>query len=90
MKDKIMMFIIGLLVGAIISTGAFYTYSITVGKCDCSSQNTMMNGGQPPEMPNGQSGQNGQPPEKPDGENGETPEKPSENNTQNSNTQENN
>ena len=79
MKDKIIMFIIGLLVGAVISTGAFYIYSITAGKCDCSSQNTQMNGGQPPEMPSGQQGENGQP-----------PEKPSDNNSQNSNTQNNN
>lgn len=75
MKDKIFMLIIGLLVGAVISTGAFYIYTTTAEKCDCSSQNTEMNGGQPPEMP---SGQNGQP-----------PEKPSNNNAQN-NTQETN
>lgn len=62
MKDKIIMFIIGLLVGAVISTGIFYIYTTTKGKCDCSTQNNQMNGGQPPEMP---SGQNGQPPEKP-------------------------
>ena len=66
MKDKIMMFIIGLLVGAVISTGAFYIYTNTAGKCDCSNQNTQMNGGQPPEIPNGQ---NGQPPEKPNDNN---------------------
>ena len=79
MKDKIIIFTIGLLVGTVISTGAFYVYSITSGKCDCSSQNTGMNGGQPPEMPGGQQGENGQP-----------PEKPNENNTQNSNSQNNN
>lgn len=79
MKDKIMVFIIGLLLGAVISTGSFYIYSITAGKCDCSSQNTQMNSGQPPEPPSGQQGENGQP-----------PEKPSDNNSQNSNTQDNN
>ena len=79
MKDKIIMFIIGLLVGAVISTGAFYIYTNTAGKCDCSSQNTQMNGVQPPEMPSGQQGENGQP-----------PEKTSDNNSQNSNTQGNN
>ena len=87
MKDKIMMFIIGLLVGAILATGIFYIYTTTGGKCDCSNQNTQMNGGEPPEMP---SGQNGQPPEKPDGENGQPPEKPDDNNLQNNNTQDNN
>ena len=90
MKDKIIIFIIGLLVGAVISTGAFYIYTTTAGKCDSSNQNTQMNGGQPPEMPSGQNGQNGQPPQIPDGENGQPPEKPSDNNTQNSNTQEKN
>ncbi len=87
MKDKIIIFIIGLLVGAVISAGAFYIYTITAGKCDCNSQNTMTNNGQPPQMPDGQ---NGQPPEKPDGDSGQPPEKPSDNNTQNSNTQDNN
>ena len=62
MKDKIIMFIIGLLVGAIISTGAFYIYTTTSNNCDCSSQNTMMNGGEPPQMPNGE---NGEPPQMP-------------------------
>ena len=72
MKDKIIMFIIGILVGAIISTGAFYIYTTTTVKCDCSNQNIGMNGGEPPE--------------KPDGENGEPPEKPNDNNSQNSNS----
>lgn len=79
MKDKIMMFIIGLLVGAVISTGAFYVYTTTNNSCNCNNQNSQMNGGQPPEMPSGQQGENGQP-----------PEKPSDNNSQNSNTQDNN
>ena len=79
MKDKIMMFIIGLLVGAVISTGAFYVYTTTNSSCNCNNQNSQMNGGQPPEMPSGQHGENGQP-----------PEKPSDNNSQNSNTQGNN
>ena len=85
MKDKILIFIIGLLVGAIISTGAFYIYSKS-NACDCSNTNTQMNGGTPPEMPSGQN--NGQPPEKPDGDNnnnGQQPEKTSDNNTQESN-----
>lgn len=68
MKDKIILFVIGVLVGAIIATGAFYIYTSNTNSCDCSSNNTQMNGGQPPEMPNGQNGENGQPPAKP-GEN---------------------
>ena len=60
MKDKIIIFVIGILLGAVISTGAFYIYTITKGSNEC--DNVQMNGGQPPEMPNGQ---NGEPPEKP-------------------------
>lgn len=79
MKDKIILFVIGVLVGAVISTGAFYVYTTTNSSCNCNNQNTQMNGGQPPEMPSGQQGENGQP-----------PEKPSNDNQQNNNTQNNN
>ncbi len=71
MKDKIIMLVIGILLGAVVSTGVFYIYNNSTNKCNCTSQNTQMNGGQPPEMPSGQ--------------NGEPPEKPSENNTQSNN-----
>ena len=81
MKDKVFIFIIGVLVGAVISTGAFYIYTMS-NSYDCSNANTQMNGGTPPEMP---SGQNGQPPEMPSGQNGQPPEKPSDNNTQENN-----
>lgn len=73
MKDKIFLFIIGVLVGAVISTSAFYIYITTFNSND-SNQVMQMNGGSPPEMPNGQQGENGQP-----------PEKPSDNNTQENN-----
>ena len=85
MKDKIILFVIGVLVGAVISTGSFYIYTTTTKSCDCSSSNTQINGGQPPEMPSGQNSENGQPPEKPDGDNSQPLEKPSENNIQDSN-----
>lgn len=62
MKEKIILFIIGLLLGAVISTGAFYVYTKT--NSNCSNQNTQMNGGTPPEMPNEQNN-TGTPPEKP-------------------------
>ena len=78
MKDKLMMFVIGVLVGAIVATGAFYIYTSTNSN-DFRDNNMQMNGGQPPELP---SGQNGQPPEKPDGQ---MPEQPSENNSQSEN-----
>ena len=90
MKDKIILFVIGVLVGAVISTGAFYIYTTTTKSCDCSSSNTQMNGGQPPEMPSGQNSENGQPPEKPDGDNSQPPEKPGESATQSNNQNSNN
>ncbi|MBO4601048.1 MAG: hypothetical protein J5634_02305 [Bacilli bacterium] len=72
MKDnKILLFVIGLLLGAVISTGAFYIYSKS-NSCDCSNNNTNQTNtnGQPPEMPSGQNN-NGQPPAMP-GENNQT------------------
>jgi len=77
MKDKIFVFIIGTLVGAIIATGAFLVYSNTTKCNDCS--NTQFKGGEPPEIP---SGENGNPPEKPGSEDGNPPSKPEENNTE--------
>ena len=86
MKEKILIFIIGILVGAVISTGAFYIYTrATNNSCDSSTNNTEMNGGERPEMPNGEfenserpelpNGENGEPPEMPNGENGENNQK---------------
>lgn len=62
MKNQIILFVIGVLVGAIISTGAFYVYTTTINSNNNSS---MQMGGTPPEMPNGQNGQSNQPPEMP-------------------------
>lgn len=77
MKDKILVFIIGLLVGAVITASGFLVY-------EKNNQNTTQNQNQNQvqmqmmEMPDGET-----PPEKPDGENNnETrPEPPSRNNT---------
>ncbi|MBQ6546598.1 MAG: hypothetical protein IJL74_01200 [Bacilli bacterium] len=79
MKSKILMFIIGVLFGAVISTGAFYVYTTTNCSNNCGS-NTQMNGngGTPPEMPSGQNSDNNQ-----NSENGQPPEKPDESNTNN-------
>ena len=77
MKDKIIIFVIGVLVGAVIATGAFYVYTSTNNSNN--NQNMQMNGGTPPEMP---SGQNGQPPEKPNGDS-QPPEMPNNNQTSN-------
>lgn len=77
MKDKILLFIIGFLAGAVVATGIFYIYTIKTDN-NCTNNNTQMNGGQPPEMPGGQNSENGEPPAKPEGDNGgQPPEKPS-------------
>ena len=61
MKDKIFIFVIGLLLGAVISTASIYFYTVAANSNN-STQNTQMNGGgQPSEMGNGQ-----EPPEKPE------------------------
>lgn len=66
MKEKIVIFIIGLLLGTIISTGSIYLYTVA-NSSNNNDQNTMMNGGNPPSMPNGQTGENNTQPEMPNG-----------------------
>lgn len=75
-KEKIILFVIGVLVGAVISTSAFFVYTKTLGTGNAtsgsSSQQMPGGGGTPPEMPSGSNGSNGQggtPPEKPSDEN---------------------
>jgi len=72
-KDKILMFIIGVLVGAVITTGIFYIY--TKNNNNCSINDREMSSERP----------DGEPPEKPNGEQGEPPAKPDEINNQDSN-----
>lgn len=75
LKEKIILFVIGVLVGAVISTAAFFVYVKTLGTSSStsgSSSQQMPGGGTPPEMPSGENGSNGQggtPPEKPSDEN---------------------
>ena len=57
MKDKFIMFVIGLLVGAIIASGAFFVYTIANNSSKCDIPQMQGPGGQPPEMPNGQNPQ---------------------------------
>ena len=85
MKDKLIVFVVGLLVGSVISTGAFYVYTTPNSNCDCKNNNTHMNGGHPPKMNSGENNQNGQPPEKPSDEKGQLSEKSEDNNSQNNN-----
>ncbi len=74
-KEKIILFVIGVLVGAVISTVAFFVYTKTLGtssNTSGSSSQQMPGGGTPPEMPSGENGSNGQggtPPEKPSDDN---------------------
>lgn len=95
-KEKIILFVIGVLVGAVISTAAFFVYIKVAGIGNTSSNSSQqMSGGTPPEMPNGENGQGGTPPEMPSGDNsqsgqngqgGTPPEKPSDNNNSKSNS----
>lgn len=64
MKNKILIFIIGVLVGAIIATIGFYIYKINTTNQE-TNRPEMMNMGTPPNMSNGEMGN---PPERPDGE----------------------
>lgn len=52
MKEKILLFIIGVLVGAIISTGVFFVLSSNNNPGN--GPQMQMPGGQPPQMPDGQ------------------------------------
>ncbi len=57
-KEKIILFVIGVLVGAVISTGAFFAYINIAGIGNSSSQSSQMPSGTPPEKPSGDSGGN--------------------------------
>lgn len=50
MKDKIVFFVIGFLVGAVLSTGIFYVYTLT-NKSNTNTNFQQTNGGQPPQKP---------------------------------------
>ena len=64
MKDKIIIFIVGLLFGAVISTGSIYFYTLANTNSNNNTNNQMQMGGTPPTKQQGQNGQ-GQPPEMP-------------------------
>lgn len=89
-KEKILLFIIGVLVGAIISTSAFFVYAKTIGSSNIdNSSSRQMPGGTPPEMQNNESNQNGTSPEKPDNQTNQN-ENQSETSSNNSPSQDNN
>ena len=70
-KGKIILFIIGVLIGAIISMASFLVYTKTLGvNANSNSDSSMqMPSGTPPEMPSGDNSQGGTPPEKPSDDN---------------------
>lgn len=89
-KEKIILFVIGVLLGAVISSVAFFISVKTLGVGNNSNTSSQqMQGGTPPEMPSGENSSNSQggtPPEMPSGNNSENggtpPEKPDSNNSQ--------
>jgi hypothetical protein len=71
MKNKILTLIIGILIGAIITTIGFLVYNKIIVKNSSRPDMVQMDeNGQMSEPP---SGENGEVPEKPDGDNGEEP-----------------
>ena len=54
MKEKVIIFIAGLLLGAIISTGSIYFYTVANSSNNNQGSRIEMNGGTPPSMPNGE------------------------------------
>lgn len=83
MKEKIIIFAVGLLVGSVITSGAFFVYTkATVCKNNNQPQTMQMPGGGQRNMPNDQNGKNEQgvqPPNNGTSQNGD--------NTQNNNSQ---
>lgn len=71
MKDKIIFLIIGILIGAIITTTGFLIYNKTVAKN--SNQPEMMQMNENGQMQRPENGNVEEPPEKPSGYNGEEP-----------------
>lgn len=90
MKEKIFLVIIGVLVGAVLATGVFFTYTLISNSGKCRDHQNQLNGGQPPSLPNGNNNGNSnsnQPPSMPgdnNKSNGQPPEKPGDNKEQNS------
>lgn len=85
MKEKILPFIIGVLVGAIIATGGYYLYS----KSTASNKGGMPDGNPPAMMQqDGNSTDNGTPPEKP-ADDGNGPEGTQQDNSNSNSTKKN-
>jgi len=93
MKDKILVFIIGLLVGAVLTAGGFLIYEkVNKNTNQVNNNGTMQmmqrpDGETPPEKPSGSENDGGTPPEKPsDSDNdGNRPEPPTKKDSSSSN-----
>lgn len=83
MKEKILTFIIGLLIGAVITTLGFLIYNKTVA--NNSNQPEMMQMKENEQKEGQQPGSMEQPPEKPDGDNSVEPQKKPEETNKNTN-----
>ena len=92
-KEKLLVFIIGLLLGAVIATGAFVVCTKTCHSSGHRQEVMQLPGGnnnqnnknsQPPSMPNGNNNDNQ------NNQNNQPPEMPSDNNSQSDNAQTNN
>lgn len=66
MKNKILVFIIGVLVGAILTTGGFYIYESINSSDEQNITNSREDRDGRPQMPDGEDFKGGTPPEKPD------------------------
>ncbi len=82
MKEKILPFIIGLLLGAILATGGFLIYSKSVSSNNQNMPQMNNRMGNPPDKPTGEMGE---PPEKPEGDNGSEQSENSSESPQNNN-----
>ena len=80
MKEKIVIFVIGLLLGSVISTGAFLVYTKTSHSHNQGHQQMQLPNGSPPMMQNNQGNQNNQ-----NNQNNQPPEAPSNNDNQTNN-----
>lgn len=72
MKEKIMYLIIGVLIGAIVTTSGFLIYNKTTKNTKINERN-MSNMGEPPSMDNSDNSNMSEPPSKPDGSKSQAP-----------------
>lgn len=72
MKEKIMYLIIGVLIGAIVTTSGFLIYNKTTKNTKINERN-MSNMGEPPSIDNSDNSNMSEPPTKPDGSKSQAP-----------------